>query len=587
MALVDRILSPEQRPFVRRVWGFVREERRLYVAAAGFEVLSLGTVVLYPQLIRMIIDDGIQAGSLERIHSLALGMAGVLCLQAVATYQRTSLFAIGSHRVVSHMRIWVFRNLLRQELAFFDGRNAGELASRLSADAGRIGVLTRDLLPSLIHSGLVGATATALMIYTSPKLSLVVALAAPVIWGVTNALGRSMRTHSARTQDTAARVLSTALESISGMLAVRSYGAEQAEIERYEGETESWKETIKVQANVGAVLRAANEWLAEGAILLALWLGGSLIVSGQLTPGSVVTFVLYAGMVMGALRDMSRASAELLRVQGATEEVFKLGERESRMADVGGLVPDRTRGELTLEDVHFAYPSRRDSAALRGLDLRIQPGEVVAIVGASGSGKSTITRLMTRIYDPDRGRVLLDGRDLRALDPRYVRERIALVPADAAIFARSLSDNIRLGRSQPSEQRVEEAARLAATEGFVRELPQGLQTGAGDQGRLLSSGQRQRIAIARGVLAEPPVLILDEATAALDAETEQIVREALRELPQHPTLVIVSHRLSTVVDADRVVLVEDGRVVAEGTHEALLSTQQGYRDLMEKQLVRS
>lgn len=576
---------PELPLFWQRVGSLVRHEWRIYSLASLFEVLKLGTIVLYPQLIRYIIDEGIQTGSMDRINSLVVLMAAVLFIQLFASYMRTSLFEIASHRVVSRMRYRVLSNLLVQEMPFFDSRKAGELTARLTVDAGRIGEMMRGLIPNIIHFSLVGTVSGALMLYTSPRLSLIVALAAPTAWFLTSRLGRVMRRQSSRAQDANAGIVGMAHEVIAGIFAIRSYHAERAEMERYREQTEGWKKIMNSQAKVGAVLRSANAFFSDCAILLALWVGGSLIVAGRLTPGAVVTFILYAGMVMAALRNVSRAAAELGRTQGATEEVFNLGERRTRMALEGGIVPNEVEGDLELEDVHFTYPTRPDSAALCGVKLRIPRGQVVALVGASGSGKSTIARLMARIYDPDRGRVLLDGRDLREIEPAWLRRQIALVPAEAALFARSLSENIRFGRRSASHEQVEQAAQHASAAEFIRKLPKGYEADAGDQGRLFSGGQRQRIAIARAVLVEPAILILDEATAGFDAETELLVKDALRKLPQQPTLVIVSHRLSTIIDAERVILVDKGRVVAEGSHRELIASNQGYRDLVESQLV--
>jgi ATP-binding cassette subfamily B protein len=282
---------------------------------------------------------------------------------------------------------------------------------------------------------------------------------------------------------------------------------------------------------------------------------------------------------------MSRFSADVMRAQGGTAFILRLSERPSAMPIEGGFEPTRVEGVMALEDVHFAYPTRPGEAALAGVDLVIQPGEIVALVGASGSGKSTIACLLARLYDPDQGRVTFDGADLRDLDPAWLREQVTLVPAEATLFARSIADNIRYGRPDASEGEVLEAARVSHAEEFVGRFADGYETASGDRGLRFSNGQRQRLAIARAVLRRPRVLILDEATAALDSEGEALVKEALRKLPDHPSLVIVAHRLSTVVDVDRVVLVRQGRVAACGTHDELLRGSDAYRDLVENQLV--
>jgi ATP-binding cassette subfamily B protein len=300
--------------------------------------------------------------------------------------------------------------------------------------------------------------------------------------------------------------------------------------------------------------------------------------------GALVTFILYATMVMRAIRNTSHAVVEVMRAQGATERIFDLSERISQMPAQDGVIPEAAVGHVQLENVHFTYPTRPDAAALHGIDLEIPRGEVMALVGSSGSGKSTIAKLIARLYDPDSGSVKLDGVDLRELDSEWLRRQVTLVPAEATLFACSLADNIRYGRRDASDKEVEEAARIAHAADFIEELPEAYETDVGDSGRLFSSGQRQRIAIARAILRDPKILILDEATAALDSAGEALVKDSLRKMADRPTVIMVSHRLSTILDADRVVLVRDGVIVGQGTHEELLESSEFYRDLLENQL---
>jgi ATP-binding cassette subfamily B protein len=288
---------------------------------------------------------------------------------------------------------------------------------------------------------------------------------------------------------------------------------------------------------------------------------------------------------MRSSRNVANARAEILRAQGATQRIFELGERESRMPYVKGVTPQRVFGAVELEDVHFTYPTRPESAALYGIRLKIGPGEIVSLVGDSGCGKSTIAKLIARLYEPDRGRVLLDGTDLRELDTEWLRERVTLVPPEATLFSCSVADNIRYGRPDAGDLEVAAAAKIANADGFIGELSDGYATLVGDSGRLFSSGQRQRIAIARAVLRNPAVLILDEATAALDSKGEAIVKESLRQLPSKPTIIIVAHRLSTIIDTDRVIAIRKGVVIAEGKHEDLMTRSDFYRDFVREQLV--
>jgi len=575
----------DSRLFWRWVSGCLKQQKGLYVPGVVFVLLSLGTAMLYPQLVRVVIDDGIQGGRMDRINELALIMAGVLIVQAASTFVYNYCFQLAAVLATTDVRLRLFGNLLMQEIGFYDRTSAGELASRLYADVAALGNLVSQQIPEAIRFTLMGLIGAALMVYTSPMLALVIFLAAPLIWVGTQVLSGLLRTQSTHVAASEAKAADAAHEVLGGIRTVRVYHQEEAEHQRYSERLRQVVRTWRRRIVAGSVLDAFTDLAAESAVVVGLWVGGALIVKGDLTAGSLVTFLLYAGMVVRSLRNMSRFSAEIMRAQGGTAFIMRLSERQSAMPIEGGLEPARVHGVMALEGVHFSYPTRRDEAALSGVDLVIEPGEIVALVGASGSGKSTIASLLARLYDPDVGQVTFDGIDLRELDPAWLREQVTLVPAEATLFARSIADNIRYGRPEASDGEVAEAARVSHVEEFVGRFADGYATASGDRGLRFSNGQRQRLAIARAVLRRPRVLILDEATAALDSEGEALVKEALRKLPDHPTLVIVAHRLSTVVDVDRVVLVRQGRIVASGTHEELLRSSDSYRDLVENQLV--
>ena len=577
--------SSRLKNFWRRLSPFFWQERRLYGIGVVFEVLTLGTTVIYPQLIRIIVDEGIQSGSMARVNTLVLWMSGVLVVQSLATYVRSYLLELAAQRVATSMRKWLFGNLIVQEMGFFDKQSTGELMARLDSDVAQLNFIMKQLGPELIHFSLMGTIAAGLMLHTAPLLSAVVLVVGPAIWIGSSVLGRFMRNQSVRVQHRNVKVIQAGLEALAGIQTVRVYHQERAALHRYADASDQLIEAAKGQAKATSLLQSFTNLFSEGAVVLAIWVGGLLIVGGNMTPGSLVTFILYAAMVMRSVRNVSYAAAEVMRAQGATERVFELGERASEMETSGGIVPEKAVGNIRVEDVHFSYPTRPDSAALHGISLEVPRGEILALVGASGSGKSTLAKLMARLYDPDRGRVLMDGHDLREIDTEWFREQVTLVPAEATLFACSVSENIRYGRMDASEEEVREAARAAHAPEFIEELPDGYETDVGDSGRLFSSGQRQRIAIARAVLRRPKILILDEATAALDSEGESLVKESLRKLPGHPTIVIVSHRLSTILDADRVVLIRSGQIAAMGTHDDLLESSEVYRDLVETQLV--
>jgi ATP-binding cassette subfamily B protein len=318
--------------------------------------------------------------------------------------------------------------------------------------------------------------------------------------------------------------------------------------------------------------------------VLGIWLGGAFVIRGSLSPGELISFIFYAGLVIRSFRQTARFFAELMRSVGSTERIFEIMAREPDLRP-GERDLERVEGRIDFESVEFSYPTRPDVPVLRGVDLAIRAGEFIAIVGSSGSGKSTLGSLIVRFYDPTEGRILIDGVDVRELGPACLRRHVTLVSQDSSLFARTIDENVRYGTEDASAEEVDEALRLSRASEFVDKLPKGLQTPVGDRGVVFSGGQRQRLAIARALLRKPRILILDEATSAIDSESEEFIKDGLRKLSDHPTIIIVAHRLSTVVDVDRVVVVEDGRVVAVGPHRELLETSSTYRDLVETQLI--
>jgi ATP-binding cassette subfamily B protein len=575
----------ELKVFWRRLGPFMRAERMRYAIGSSFEILTLGTTLAFPQLIRIIVDQGIKAGEMDRINQLVLFMAAILLVGAFASFIRTYLFELAALRASVAIQQWVFGRLIIQEIGFFDKENAGEISGRIGNDVSRLTFALANVVPEAIHFSLMGLVAGGLMLYSSPTLSLIVALVAPLIWAGTNYAGKILRRLSAVYQTEFASINVVGLEALSTIQTVRVYRQEEAELARYRHFALRMIAAARHQARAHGMLRSFTDLVSEGAVVLAIWVGGTLIVGGSLTEGSLISFILYAAMVMRSFRNASQIVSGMMTAQGASERIFELGEREPLIANEGGEIPDADTGHIRFENVSFVYPTRPDAAALRGVDLEIPRGEVLAIVGASGSGKSTIAKLIARLYDPDQGRILLDGMDLREIDPEYLRGEITLVPAEAALFARSVADNIRFGRPEAPDEDVKNAMQIANAEGFIGELPDQLETDAGDRGQLFSSGQRQRIGIARAVVRRPKILILDEATAAIDAEGEAEIKDALRKISYRPTIIIVSHRLSTIVDADRVVLVKDGVVHAMGTHDELLKSSVEYRALVDTQLI--
>ncbi|HIF95886.1 MAG TPA: ABC transporter ATP-binding protein [Myxococcales bacterium] len=572
--------------FWRRLKPFLRQRQGMYFAGISFDLLTLSTTLAYPQLIRIVVDRGIEQGDMDQVNYWVSIMAGLLIIQSVSTYFRNYFLEIGAEQVGAAIRGWVFRRIIHHEIAFFDEQNTGDLTARLVGDVGQLRHTLQLLAPELIHFALMGLCAAGLMIYTSPPLAAVVIIIGPMIWLGSSRLGQFLRERATDVQSKTALLMSSVIEVLNGIVAVRVYHQEARAANSYDAAADVLISAAKRQVRGHSLLRSFTELLSEGAVVLAIFVGAVLIANRSLTAGALVTFILYATLVMRSSRNVANARAEVLRAQGATQRIFELGERESRMPYIEGLVPERIAGEIEFDGVQFNYPTRPGLAALQETRLKIAPGEVVSLVGDSGCGKSTIAKLIVRLYDPDQGRVLLDGHDLRTLDTEWLRSRVSFVPPEATLFSCSVADNIRYGTPDASDADIAAAAKIADADGFITELTDGYATEVGDSGRLFSSGQRQRIAIARAVLRNPAVLILDEATAALDSSAEARVKESLRELPSKPTIVIVSHRLSTIVDTDRVLVVQAGAIVAEGKHQELLKKSPFYQSFVSEQLVR-
>jgi ATP-binding cassette subfamily B protein len=570
---------------LRRTLGLVWAERRLYLPGALFVLLSIGTALGYPQVIRLIIDDGIQAGHQQRLNQLALIMIGILAVEAAATYGRDYCFNLGAERVAARLRRLVFEALLRQDIEFFDRRDTGEMTTRLWADVPALQWVLGSEFADAIRFTVFAACGTALLFYTSTQLTLLTLLAVPPIVVATSVLGRRVKMLAARVQDAYSDAGAAATEVLGGIRTVRAFSQEAAETRRYDRQSARAVAFAREKIVAASALGAVSFVAGECAALLAIWIGGNLIVAGRMTTGALISFILYALLVARGFRNASRFAAESLRAVGATEWVLELFDRAPAIPADGGERPADLGASVAFEGVRFRYPTRPDVEALKGIDLEIRPGEVVAIVGKSGSGKSTVLNLLLRFYDPTEGRVLVGGSDIRALDPAWLRSRMAVVLQEPTLFSRSVSENIAYGHPAAPAVDIEAAAALACADEFIAHLPERYDAPIGDRGVQLSGGQRQRLAIARAIVRRPRILVLDEATSALDAELESIVQDSLRAIPYRPTTIVIAHRLSTVAAVDRVIVLDRGCIVESGTHDALLRTSSFYRQLVTTQLV--
>jgi ATP-binding cassette subfamily B protein len=397
--------------------------------------------------------------------------------------------------------------------------------------------------------------------------------------------GRKVRGLSKQTQDALAAANEVAEESLSGIRTVRSFAAERHEVKRYSAATERAYDVARHRARQSSYFLTGASSAGYVACAVVLWYGGRLVMDGRLSMGSLTSFLVYTMLVAVSLSSLVDLWADFMRAAGAAERVFELVDRVPTIPAAGGERLPSIEGRVRFQGVHFAYPSRPDVPVLQGIDLTLEPGQVVAVVGPSGAGKSTLASLLSRFYDPQGGKLLLDGRELTALDPEWLRKQIAMVAQEPLLFSSSIADNIRYGRPEATDAQVEAAARAANAHDFITRFPEGYRTSVGERGVQLSGGQKQRVAIARAVLKDPRILVLDEATSALDSESEHLVKDALERLMRGRTTLIIAHRLSTVANADQVLVLEGGRVVQSGSHSSLMSQEGLYKRLVERQVV--
>jgi ABC-type multidrug transport system fused ATPase/permease subunit len=569
---------------LRAIVRLLLEQRALYAIGGVFVAIGLVVALSYPILVKRLIDEGVLVGRMSRVNELALMLLALLAVEGVATVVRDYYFNLAAERVTARLRQRVFDHLLRQEIGFFDGQNVGALTGRLWDDVSVINRVVGEPLGTAARYALVGVLGTAMLVYTSPALTLLLMLAVPPMAVVTWLLGGRVKILSARTQQAYSEAGTVAEESLGGIRTVRAFAQEAAALASYREKLATAVEAARRRILANSTRGGVSYAVTEAAALFGLWAGANLILQGRLTSGAVISFVLYGLLVARGLRRASDFWGEAVRGLGATQWIFETLARQPWMPLDGGARLERVEGAVALDGVRFRYPARPDVDALAGVDLRVRPGEVIALVGRSGAGKSTILNLLLRFYDPDEGRVSIDGHDARTLDPSWLRSQIGVVLQEPALFSGTIADNIRYGLPARSDAEVAAAADLACAREFIERMPDGFATPVGARGVQLSGGQRQRLAIARAVLRRSPILILDEATNALDSESEAFVHQALRALDYGPTTFIIAHRLSTVINIDRVVVLDRGRVVDSGRHDELVKTSPVYRQLVETQL---
>jgi ATP-binding cassette subfamily B protein len=577
---------PPRAVSLRRLLALARPERGRLLLGTLFLTIGSGASLLFPQAIRMIVDDALgHGGAAAGLDRAAILLVAISAVMAAAIALRYAIFSVVGERVVTRLRERLFARLLAQDIAFFDERKTGELTSRLASDTTTLqNTVSANVSMALrFLASVVGGIG--FLVYTSARLTLVMlAVVPPVALGAV-AYGRRVRKLSREVQDALARSGEVAEEALAGVRTVRAFAAEEGERRRYASTVERAFELARARVTASATFMAVASFASYAAAALVLWYGGHLVARGHMTVGELTSFLVYTLLVAFSLGGLSDLWADLMKASGAAERVFELLDAEPGIPLDEGAAPAQVGGAIELQGVTFRYPSRKDVPVLSGIDLAIREGEVVAVVGPSGAGKSTIAALLLRLYDPDAGRILLDGRDLRELSPAWLRRQIGVVAQEPLLFSSSVAENIRYGRETATEEEVAAAARAANAHDFIARFPEGYATLVGERGVQLSGGQKQRVAIARAVLKDPRILVLDEATSALDAESEHLGKEALERLMKGRTTLIIAHRLSTVLGADRVVVLDGGRVVQSGAHAALMGQEGLYKRLIERQFV--
>ncbi|MFP4126166.1 MAG: ABC transporter transmembrane domain-containing protein [Alphaproteobacteria bacterium] len=558
---------------LRRLAVYLAPYRRWLAAALVGLVLAAASVLSIGIGLRHLIDGGFATGDPAALDHALYAMMIIILVMAAATFARSYFVTLLGERVVTDLRRDVYDHVVRLSPGFFEVTRTGEVISRLTTDTSVIQTVISASVSQALRNAIMLVGGLGLLITTQPRLTAYVLLVVPLVVVPLIVIGRRVRRRSRRAQDRIADVSGHAEESLNAVRTVQGCAQEARESHRFAAAAEAAFDAAAGYIHARAVLGASVITLVFGAIVVVLYLGGHDVLAGRLTAGELSAFVFYATIVATAAGGLSEIFGDLQRAAGATERLFDLLDMPADIAAPAApaLVPAAVRGRVTLEGVRFAYPSQPDFAVLDGFDLEVAPGETVALVGPSGAGKSTVFQLLMRFYDAEEGRVRLDGVDVRAFEPATYRGLIGFVPQEPVIFSQNALENIRYARPDASDAEVKAAADAAHASEFIERLPDGFHTFLGEKGVRLSGGQRQRVAIARALLRDPRVLLLDEATSSLDAESERLVQQAIDRLARGRTCLLIAHRLATVLKADRICVLDEGRLVASGTHDQLIA----------------
>lgn len=558
--------------YLRRTWGFMRPYAS-HIGIFSIALLLTSAATLSIGLgLKFVVDQGLSAGNQDTLDRGLAVLVGIVVFISVGTFVRFYYISWIGERVVADIRSAVFSHILKLSPGFYETTKTGEILSRLTTDTALLQQVIGTSFSIAIRNSFSLIGGIIMLVVTNAQLTALVALVVPAVIVPIGWYGRKVRKLSRESQDRVADVGSYAEENLNAIRTVQAYVHEDIDRSFFSRNVEGAFRTAMRRISARAMMGSAVIFLVFVAISLVVWAGGRGVIAGEITPGELSAFIFYSVMVAASVGAVSEVLGELQRAAGATERLVELLEMEPDISApaIPKPMPTPARGAVEFDNVTFHYPSRPDTAALTGLSLMVEPGEHVALVGPSGAGKTTVFQLLLRFYDPKSGAVRLDGMDLRDVDPRDARERVGLVAQDPVIFAADAMENIRYGRPDASDEEVRAAAEAAAAMEFIERLPEGMKSFLGERGVRLSGGQKQRIAIARAILRDPALLLLDEATSALDAENEKLVQSALERLMVGRTTMVIAHRLATVVNADRIAVIDNGRLVDTGRHDQLI-----------------